>query len=86
MKNYTTFGKGFQGLCLIFSKKMFVLFSPCLIVFVNLLTEIISIVVVQFNIVDKMMGAMIFFIVKITFIIVIFIMFIEFPLSQIVLE
>ena len=86
MKNYTTFGKGFQGLCLIFSKKMFVLFSPCLIVFVNLLTEIISVVMVQFNVVDKMMGAMIFFIVKITFIIVIFIMFIEFPLSQIVLE
>ena len=86
MKNYTTFGKGFQGLCLIFSKKMFVLFSPCLIVFVNLLTEIISVVMVQFNVVDKMMGAMIFFIVKITFIIVIFMMFIEFPLSQIVLE
>mgnify|MGYP000921387673 CR=1 FL=1 len=61
MKNYTTFGKGFQGLCLIFLKKMFVLFSACLIVFVNLLTEIINVVVVQFNIVDKMMGAMIFF-------------------------
>lgn len=86
MKNYTTFRKGFQGLCLIFSKKMFVLFSPCLIVFVNLLTKIISFVMVQFKIVDKMMGAMIFFIIKITFIIVIFIMFIEFPLSQIVLE
>lgn len=86
MKNYTTFGKGFQGLCLIFSKKMFVLFSPCLIVFVNLLTEIISIVVVQFNIVDKMMGAMIFFIVKITIIIAMFIRNIKFSSIEVVLE
>ena len=60
---------------------MFVLFSACLIVFANLLAKIINFVVVQFNVVDIMIENMIFFIEKITIIIVICIKIIEFSLS-----
>jgi len=65
---------------------MFVLFSACLIVFMNLLTKIINIVVVQFNIVDIVKKTMIFFIEKITIIIAMFIRNIKFSSSEIVLE
>jgi len=65
---------------------MFVLFSACLIVFMNLLTKIINIVVVQFNIVDIVKKTMIFFIEKITIIIAMFIRNIKFSYSEIVLE
>jgi len=65
---------------------MFVLFSACLIVFMNLLTKIINIVVIQFNIVDIVKKTMIFFIEKITIIIAMFIRNIKFSSSEIVLE
>ena len=65
---------------------MFVLFSACLIVFMNLLTKIINIVVIQFNIVDIEKKTMIFFIEKITIIIAMFIRNIKFSSSEIVLE
>jgi len=65
---------------------MFVLFSACLIVFVNLLTKISNSVMIQFNIVDVMVEIRRLFLEKITIIIAMFIRNIKFSSSEIVLE
>jgi len=65
---------------------MFVLFSACLIVFVDLLTKTSNSVMIQFNIVDAMVEIRRLFLEKITIIIAMLIRNIKFSSSEIVLE